>query len=143
VNPARLAIVDDDPHFVGYLETLLRTRGYEVQPFTSGADLLQALHGDSAPDVVLLDVLMPGMDGLDTLRALRVAHPGVQVIMLSGRQMPSTIVDAVRLGAADYVVKPDDPEGLGEATLEACAPRLARTPKGCSRTGVLVRRCDT
>jgi two-component system, NtrC family, response regulator AtoC len=119
VNPARLAIVDDDPHFVGYLETLLRTRGYEVQPFTSGADLLQALHGDSAPDVVLLDVLMPGMDGLDTLRALRVAHPGVQVIMLSGRQMPSTIVDAVRLGAADYVVKPDDPEGLGEATLEA------------------------
>lgn len=119
MNPARLAIVDDDQQFVGYLETLLRTRGYEVQPFTSGADLLQALHGDTAPDVVLLDVLMPGMDGLDTLRAVRVAHPGVQVIMLSGRQAPSTIVDAVRLGAADYVVKPDDPEGLGEAALEA------------------------
>ncbi|MFN2445756.1 MAG: sigma-54-dependent transcriptional regulator [Vicinamibacterales bacterium] len=119
MNPARLAIVDDDQQFVGYLETLLRTRGYEVQPFTSGTDLLQALHTDSAPDVVLLDVLMPGMDGLDTLRALRLAHPGVQVIMLSGRQLPSTIVDAVRLGAADYVVKPDDPEGLGEATLEA------------------------
>jgi two-component system, NtrC family, response regulator AtoC len=119
VNPARLAIVDDDPQFVGYLETLLRSRGYDVQPFTSGSDLLQALHGDAAPDVVLLDVLMPGMDGLDTLRALRVAHPGLQVIMLSGRGAPSIIVDAVRLGAADYVVKPDDPEGLGEAALES------------------------
>lgn len=119
MHAARLAIVDDDSQFVGYLGTLLRSRGYDVQPFTSGGDLLQALHGDAAPDVVLLDVLMPGMDGLDTLRALRLAHPGVQVIMLSGRQAASTIVDAVRLGAADYVVKPDDPEGLGEATLEA------------------------
>ncbi len=119
MHPARLAIVDDDPQFVGYLGTLLRSRGYDVQPFTSGVDLLQALHGDAAPNVVLLDVLMPGMDGLDTLRALRLAHPGVQVIMLSGRHAASTIVDAVRLGAADYVVKPDDPEGLGEAALEA------------------------
>jgi DNA-binding NtrC family response regulator len=119
VTPARLALVDDDQQFVEYLETLLRSRGYEVQPFTSGSDLLQTMHSDTPPDVVLLDVSMPGMDGLETLKAIRVAHPGVQVIMLSGRNAPGTIVDAMRQGALDYVVKPDDPDGLGEAALEA------------------------
>jgi two-component system response regulator AtoC len=119
VTPARLALVDDDQQFVEYLETLLRSRGYDVQPFTSGSDLLQALHGEAPPDVVLLDVSMPGMDGLETLKAVRLAHPTVQVIMLSGRQAPATIVDAMRQGAFDYVVKPDDPDGLGEAALEA------------------------
>jgi two-component system response regulator AtoC len=120
VTPARLAIVDDDPAFSQYLSTLLSSRGYDVSTYTSGVDLLRALGGHGAsPDVVLLDVLMPGMDGLETLRAARGAHPALQVIMLSGTQVPSTIVDAVRLGAVDYVVKPDDPEGLGEAALEA------------------------
>jgi two-component system response regulator AtoC len=118
VTPAKLALVDDDQQFVQYLDTLLKTRGYDVQPFTSGSDLLQAMHTDTPPDVVLLDVSMPGMDGLETLKAVRVAHPNVQVIMLSGRNAPATIVDAMRQGAADYVVKPDDPGGLGEAALE-------------------------
>jgi DNA-binding NtrC family response regulator len=119
VNPARLALVDDDPAFSEYLKTLLDARGYEVSTYSSGADLLQALGRSAAPDVVLLDVLMPGMNGLETLKAARQANPAVQVIMLSGQQVPSTIVDSVRLGAVDYVVKPDDPEGLGEAALEA------------------------
>ena len=119
MTPARLALVDDDQQFVEYLETLLRSRGYEVQPFTSGSELLQSMHSDTPPDVVLLDVSMPGMDGLETLKAVRVAHPHVQVIMLSGRNAPATIVDAMRQGALDYVVKPDDPDGLGEAALEA------------------------
>jgi two-component system response regulator AtoC len=118
VTPARLALVDDDPQFVEYLQTLLRSRGYDVKTYSSGADLLQALSRGPVPDVVLLDVLMPGMNGLETLRAARNAAPGVQVIMLSGQQVPSTIVDAVRLGAVDYVVKPDDPEGMGEAAVE-------------------------
>jgi DNA-binding NtrC family response regulator len=119
VTPAKLALVDDDQQFVQYLDTLLRSRGYEVHPFTSGTDLLQAMHTDAPPDVVLLDVSMPGMDGLATLKAVRVAHPNVQVIMLSGQEAAPTIVDAMRQGAADYVVKPDDPNGVGEAALEA------------------------
>jgi DNA-binding NtrC family response regulator len=71
------------------------------------------------PHVILLDVSMPDLDGLETLRAIRSAHPSAQVIMLSGRQAPATIIEAVRLGAADYVLKPGDPEGLGEMALEA------------------------
>ena len=119
MTAARLALVDDDQQFVDYLETLLQSRGYQVQAFTSGSDLLQTLHSDAPPDVVLLDVSMPGMDGLETLKAIRVAHPHVQVVMLSGGTATATIVDAMRQGAFDYVVKPDDPEGLGEAALEA------------------------
>src|SRR2546426_4396584 len=63
--------------------------------------------------------MMPGMNGIDTLRGLKSAKADLQVIMLSGREHASTIVEAVRLGAADYVVKPDDPEGLGEIALDA------------------------
>src|SRR5437867_2810461 len=63
--------------------------------------------------------MMPGMNGLETLRALKSAKPDLQAIMLSGREHASTIVEAVRLGAADYVVKPDDPEGLGEIALDS------------------------
>jgi two-component system response regulator AtoC len=62
--------------------------------------------------------MMPGLDGMATLRALKASRPEAQVIMLSGRNQASTIVEAVRLGAADYVVKPDDPEGLGEIALD-------------------------
>jgi two-component system response regulator AtoC len=73
---------------------------------------------EEAPDVVLLDVMMPGLDGIATLRALKTTKPESQVIMLSGRNQASTIVEAVRLGAADFLVKPDDPEGLGEIALD-------------------------
>ena len=116
---AQLALVDDDPAFTGYLETLLRSRGYTVEVFHSGGALLESLRAGATPHVILLDVMMPDLDGLETLRAIRHAHPSSRVIMLSGRQAPATIVEAVRLGAADYVLKPDDPEGVGEAALEA------------------------
>ena len=116
---ARLAIVDDDPAFAEYLQTLLAARGYTVDGFHFGPSLLDALRAGPAPQVVLLDVLMPGLDGLQTLRAIRQARPQTQVIMLSGRRTPATIVEAVRLGAADYVLKPGDPDGIGEAALEA------------------------
>jgi DNA-binding NtrC family response regulator len=116
---AQLAVVDDDRAFTDFLQTFLRTRGYEVDAYHSGTELLQHLRSGSAPHVILLDVLMPDLDGIETLRAIRQAHPTAQVIMLSGRQAPATIVEAVRLGAADYVLKPGDPEGVGEAALES------------------------
>jgi two-component system, NtrC family, response regulator AtoC len=81
--------------------------------------MIAAVKQGDPPDIVLLDVMMPGMNGLETLRALKTAKADLQVIMLSGREQAATIVEAVRLGAADYVVKPDDPEGLGEIALDA------------------------
>jgi DNA-binding NtrC family response regulator len=111
--------VDDDSSFASYLRTFLSLRGYETRSYSRGDELLAAVKQGDPPDIVLLDVMMPGMNGLETLRALKSAKPELQAIMLSGREHASTIVEAVRLGAADYVVKPDDPEGLGEIALDA------------------------
>jgi two-component system response regulator AtoC len=114
-----VAIVDDDSGFANYLRTFLSLRGYETRSYSRGDEMLAAVKQGDPPDIVLLDVMMPGMNGLETLRALKAAKPDLQAIMLSGREHASTIVEAVRLGAADYVVKPDDPEGLGEIALDA------------------------
>jgi two-component system response regulator AtoC len=113
-----VAIVDDDSAFAAYLRTFLELRGYEARCYSRGDELLVSMKQGEAPDVVLLDVMMPGLDGLATLKNLKASRPEAQVIMLSGRNQVSTIVEAVRLGAADYVVKPDDPEGLGEIALD-------------------------
>jgi len=114
-----VAIVDDDPAFTNYLRTFLSLRGYDSRSYSRGDELLASFKQGEPPDIVLLDVMMPGMNGLETLRALKAAKPELQAIMLSGREQASTIVEAVRLGAADYVVKPDDPEGLGEIALDS------------------------
>jgi len=114
-----VSIVDDDSGFANYLRTFLSLRGYETRSYSRGDEIVASIKQGDPPDVVLLDVMMPGMNGLETLRALKTAKPDLQVIMLSGREQASTIVEAVRLGAADYVVKPDDPEGLGEIALDA------------------------
>ena len=71
------------------------------------------------PDLVLLDVTMPGSTVWRPCSLLKNAAPAVPVIMLSARTQTATVVDAVRLGALDYLVKPDDPEGLAEVALEA------------------------
>ena len=114
-----IAVVDDDSGFAGYLRTFLALRGYEARSYTRGDEIVAAIRQGEPPDIVLLDVAMPGMDGIQTLKALKSARPELQVIMLSGREQANIIVEAVRLGAADYVVKPDDPEGLGEIALDA------------------------
>jgi two-component system response regulator AtoC len=119
VRKPYVAVVDDDSAFASYLRTFLSLRGYETRSYSRGDELLAAVKQGDPPDIVLLDVMMPGMNGLETLRALKSAKPELQAIMLSGREQASTIVEAVRLGAADYVVKPDDPEGLGEIALDA------------------------
>ena len=114
-----VAIVDDDSAFANYLRTFLSLRGYDTRSYSRGDEMIAAVKQGDPPDIVLLDVMMPGMNGIDTLRGLKAAKADLQVIMLSGREHASTIVEAVRLGAADYVVKPDDPEGLGEIALDA------------------------
>ena len=119
MSSASLAIVDDDKPFADYLQSLLRSRGYDTTTYDGGDALLAGLREGALPDVVLLDVSMPGLDGLETLRQIRLAHPAAQVVMVSGGRATEKIVEAVRLGAADYVLKPGDAEGVGEVALEA------------------------
>ena len=113
-----IAIVDDDTAFASYLRTFLSLRGYDTRCYSRGDELLAAMKRNDFPDAILLDVMMPGLDGMATLRALKAQRPEAQVIMLSGRNQAATIVEAVQAGATDYVVKPDDPEGLGEIALD-------------------------
>src|SRR3977135_3574096 len=94
-----VAIVDDDSAFASYLRTFLSLRGYETRSYSRGDEMLASIKQGDAPDIVLLDVMMPGMNGIETLKALKAAKPDLQAIMLSGREHPSTIVEAVRLGA--------------------------------------------
>jgi DNA-binding NtrC family response regulator len=124
-----IAVVDDDSGFAGYLRTFLALRGYEARAYTRGDEIVAAIRQGEPPDIVLLDVAMPGMDGLQTLKALKAARPELQVIMLSGREQAPIIVEAVRLGAADYVVKPGDPEGLGEIALDSAIKQAIERTK--------------
>src|SRR6266567_3205905 len=119
VKAPLIAIADDDTAFANYLKAFLDQRGYLARVYSHGEELLAAARLGELPDVVLLDVMMPGMDGIATLRSLKTAHPDLQVIMLSGRDNAQTIVEALSHGAVNYVVKPDDPDGLGEIALEA------------------------
>ena len=81
-----IAIVDDDSAFSAYLRTFLSLRGYEARCYSRGDELLASMKQSEPPDAVLLDVMMPGLDGLATLRALKASRPEAQVIMLSGPQ---------------------------------------------------------
>ena len=129
---ARIALVDDDPAFAEYIQVLLRTKGYDVEVHHSGAALLQSLQNGAAPNVILLDVEMPDLDGIETLRAIRRAHPTAEAIMLSGRQAPATIVEAVQLGAADYVVKGGGPGGRTRPSADSIACSSASSARGAS-----------
>ena len=140
MSKAVLALVDDYQPFLDYLSAFLRMRGYEVRPYPGGRELLAALRAGQVPDLVLLDVMMPGLDGIETLRLVKETSPALPVIMLSARNQASTVVDAVRLGALDYLVKPDDPEGLAEIALEVAVKkavaRLERVKELAVRPGL-------
>ena len=100
----RLLIVDDEARFAKALAISLRAHGYEVDVATTGEEGLAAA-ASHHPDIVVLDLGLPGMDGLDVLRGLR-AWTTVPVIVLSARHQEASKVDALDEGADDYVTKP-------------------------------------
>ena len=126
VSGRRLLVVDDAEGIRTYLANLLELRGYQVDTAEDGRSALALLEGGAAPDAVILDVMMPGIDGIETLRRIRDFEPELPVVMLSVVGRASTIVGAMQLGAVDFVNKPFDESEL-EATLEHCIERRRRT----------------
>ncbi len=118
MGQARILVVDDEPGMLAYLRTLLELNSYEVETVSNGTDALDAVIRGPAPEVVLLDLLMPGMDGLETLGRLQHLRPGIKVIMLSCISATRKIVDAIHLGARDYLTKP-----FQEAELQSALSR--------------------
>jgi DNA-binding NtrC family response regulator len=108
----RILVVDDAEGIRTYLANLLELRGYSVDTAEDGRRALALLEAGASPDVILLDVMMPGMDGLETLRRMRERDPSVNVVMLSVVGRAQTIVEAMQLGAIDYLNKPFEEEEL-------------------------------
>src|SRR5712691_7276120 len=101
----RILIVDDEPGIRQSLKGVFEDEGFPTEAVSSGEDCLKKFDQD-AYDLVLLDIWLPGMDGLDTLRKLREKSPRTQVIMISGHATIATAVSATKLGAYDYIEKP-------------------------------------
>ncbi|MEK6803039.1 MAG: sigma-54 dependent transcriptional regulator [Nitrospirota bacterium] len=106
----RVLLVDDEPRVRASLRTVLEPT-YEILEAADAAEGLKSFKHD-APDLVLLDVILPGTDGLAALQAMRTENRAVPVIMLTGTKSVKTAVDAMKLGAADYLSKPFDVEEL-------------------------------
>ena len=103
---ATILVVDDSPEIRRYLTLALELDHYKVETASSGEEASQRLRNGCNAAIVLLDLQMPGMDGLETLRHLRSLRPEIKVIMCSAVDDPDTVQQAVRLGAQAYLVKP-------------------------------------
>ena len=124
-RPARILIVDDEFSIRDSLDHWFRKDGYEVQVAADAARALEAMQS-SVFDVVLLDVRLPGMDGMRLLEQIRRTSPATIVIMITAFASVDTAVRALKLGAADYVTKPINPEELSHVVAQALAQRRLR-----------------
>jgi two-component system response regulator AtoC len=124
VRGARVLVVDDAEGIRGYLANLLELRGYRVDTSMDGRSAIALIEGGADPDLLLLDVMMPGIDGLETLRRIREVRPNLPVVMLSVVGKAATIVGAMQLGAVDYLTKPFEEQEL-EDVLEKWIERGA------------------
>jgi DNA-binding NtrC family response regulator len=121
-------IVDDDESSREYLELLLRELGYSTQVAAGGLAALEKLGKETPPDVVLLDVMMPAPDGMETLKRYRGAGGKAPVVMCSALDEADIVVRAMRAGATDYVTKPFNVEELREI-LERVAGDASARPR--------------
>ena len=110
--PASILLVDDEKGFVDTMAKRLTKRGLTVGTAYDGQAGLDVLAGPGNVDVVILDVKMPGMDGIETLQAIKAAHPLVEVIMLTGHATVENAIDGMKLGAYDYMMKPCEMDEL-------------------------------
>jgi two-component system, OmpR family, response regulator MprA len=102
----KILVVDDERAVRDSLRRALELQGYEVELASDGAEALQCLAANGQPDAVVLDILMPGMDGLEVCRQIRRRGYGVPVLMLTARDAVGDRVEGLDAGADDYVVKP-------------------------------------
>ena len=101
----RILIVDDEKNIVRSLTGILSDEGYEISTTSDGVEALEIIQKDP-PDLVLLDIWLPGMDGIEVLKTLKTYNSGVEVLIMSGHGTIDTAVKATKLGAQDFIEKP-------------------------------------
>lgn len=109
--PTKVLIVDDEKDFVEMFSLRLKGQGEKVSTAFSGKQALEVLE-KTAIDVVILDIRMPGMDGIDTLKQIKTLYPLIEVILLTGHGSAETAVEGMKSGAFDYLMKPADVEDI-------------------------------
>jgi DNA-binding NtrC family response regulator len=118
----RIMLVDDEERFLSTTKKLLSKKGIDLLTALSGGEALEMLNSHSV-HVVILDVKMPGMDGMATLREIKRQHPLTEIIMLTGHATVESAVEGLKSGATDYMMKPADIEELLEKAEEAFEKR--------------------
>src|SRR2546427_11826797 len=101
-----ILVVDDDKSTREYLATFLTSCGHTVECLGSGDEAIERLASGVAPSMMLLDIMLPGKDGIEVLSGLKALYPSLPIIILSGIGQIKTVVDAMRIGASDYLTKP-------------------------------------
>ncbi len=114
----KILVVDDEPSIRKYLQTLLEVDGFEVETVCSGREAIEKVGKGERPDFIILDVLMPDLDGVETLKELLQVDRTLHVIMLSCSNEVGTVVEAIRIGALDYLTKPFEKTELDAAMLK-------------------------
>ena len=118
----KMMLVDDEERYLTTTQKLLERKGVEVWVSPSGKEALEILKRQTI-HVVVLDVKMPGMDGNETLRAIKAAYPLVEVIMLTGHATVDSAIDGLKSGAFDYLMKPADIDEVLEKAMSAFEKR--------------------
>ena len=121
----RIMLVDDEERFRITTGRLLSVRGFEVTDAGSGKEALEELK-KNAYDVIVLDVRMPEMTGIEALAAIKKVQPGVEVIILTGHASVDTAVEIMRLGGCEYLLKPCSIDDLVDKIEAACERRKSR-----------------
>lgn len=125
---ADVLLVDDEEQFLKVLSQRLEGRGIKVDTSTSGEDALKRVEGKDF-DAIILDLAMPGMSGLETLKRIRSENPDIQIIMLTGHSSVEKSVEAIKAGAVDFLEKPADLNKIMEKISEAKRKRIVLVEK--------------
>lgn len=118
----KMMLVDDEERYLQTTKKLIEKKGYTVLTAQSGKEALEKLKSQNV-HVVILDVKMPGMDGNETLKAIKTLYPLVEVIMLTGHATVDSAIDGLKSGACDYLMKPADIDEIIEKAVEAFEKR--------------------
>jgi len=126
---ANVLLVDDETPFVETMTKRLTKRDLHIISAFSGAEALERLKDQENIEVIILDVKMPGMDGIETLKEIKKRHPLVEVIMLTGHATVETAIFGMKEGAFDYLMKPCDIDLLVFKVSEAAAKKMNHEEK--------------